>query len=44
MFIPSLPSKAWKRQIPAFLRRDDGIFDDEFLEERREALEEFINK
>lgn len=44
MFVPSLPSKAWKRQIPSFLRGDDGIFEDEFIEERREGLEEFINK
>lgn len=42
--VPSLPSKAWKRQMPAFLRRDDGIFEDEFIDERRKGLEQFINK
>jgi hypothetical protein len=39
-----LPSKAWKRQMPAFLRRDDGIFEDDFIDERRKGLEQFINK
>ncbi|CAF3437564.1 unnamed protein product [Rotaria sp. Silwood1] len=42
--VPSLPSKAWKRQVPAFLRRDDGIFEDDFIDERRKGLEQFINK
>ncbi|CAF0903687.1 unnamed protein product [Rotaria sordida] len=42
--VPSLPSKAWKRQMPAFLRRDDGIFEDDFIDERRKGLEQFINK
>jgi sorting nexin-3/12 len=39
-----LPDKAWQRQIPAFLRSNDGIFDDDFIEDRRKGLEEFINK
>jgi len=39
-----LPSKAWKRQMPAFFRRDDGIFEDDFIDERRKGLEQFINK
>ncbi len=30
--------------MPAFLRSDDGIFEDEFIEERRKGLEQFINK
>lgn len=30
--------------MPAFLRRDDGIFDDDFIDERRKGLEQFINK
>ena len=30
--------------MPAFLRRDDGIFEDEFIDERRKGLEQFINK
>ncbi|UJR37411.1 hypothetical protein I4U23_030115 [Adineta vaga] len=42
--VPPLPSKAWKRQMPAFFRRDDGIFEDEFIDERRKGLEQFINK
>ncbi|CAF1987701.1 unnamed protein product [Rotaria magnacalcarata] len=42
--VPPLPSKAWKRQVPAFLRRDDGIFEDEFIDERRKGLEQFVNK
>jgi len=42
--VPPLPTKAWKRQVPAFLRSDDGIFDDEFIEERRKGLEQFLNK
>lgn len=40
--VPSLPSKAWKRQIP--FRQDDGLFDENFIEERRKGLESFINK
>ncbi|CAF0772819.1 unnamed protein product [Adineta steineri] len=42
--VPALPGKAWQRQIPAFLRKNDGIFDDDFIEERRKGLEEFIIK
>ena len=42
--VPVLPGKAWQRQIPAFLRNNDGIFDDDFIEDRRKGLEEFINK
>ncbi|XP_067134650.1 sorting nexin-12-like [Centruroides vittatus] len=40
--VPPLPGKAWKRQLP--FRSDDGIFDEEFIEERRKGLELFINK
>jgi sorting nexin-3/12 len=40
--VPKLPGKAWKRQLP--FRSDDGIFDEEFVEDRRKGLEEFINK
>ncbi|KAI8519324.1 PREDICTED: sorting nexin-3-like [Branchiostoma belcheri] len=40
--VPPLPGKAWKRQLP--FRGDDGIFEDEFIEERRQGLEAFINK
>jgi len=40
--VPPLPSKAWKRQLP--FRSDEGIFDEDFLEERRKGLEIFVNK
>lgn len=40
--VPPLPGKAWKRQMP--FRNDDGIFEEEFIEERRKGLEVFINK
>jgi len=40
--VPPLPGKAWKRQLP--LRGDDGIYDEEFIEDRRKGLESFINK
>lgn len=40
--VPPLPGKAWKRQMP--FRGDDGIFDENFIEERRKGLEAFINK
>jgi len=40
--VPPLPSKAWKRQLP--FRSDEGIYDDDFIEERRKGLEIFVNK
>uniref|UniRef100_A0A663LTR0 Sorting nexin 3 n=1 Tax=Athene cunicularia TaxID=194338 RepID=A0A663LTR0_ATHCN len=40
--VPPLPGKALLRQLP--FRGDDGIFDDSFIEERKQALEQFINK
>lgn len=40
--VPPLPGKAWKRQMP--FRGDDGLFDENFIEERRKGLESFINK
>ena len=40
--VPPLPGKALKRQLP--FRGDDGIFEDEFIEERKKGLEMFINK
>lgn len=40
--VPPLPGKAWKRQMP--FRSDNGIFDSDFIEERRKGLEMFINK
>lgn len=40
--VPPLPGKALIRQLP--FRGDDGIFDDEFIEERRKGLEQFLNK
>ncbi|XP_065057362.1 sorting nexin-12-like [Rhopilema esculentum] len=40
--VPVLPGKALKRMLP--FRGDDGIFEDDFIEERRQGLEAFINK
>ncbi|KAJ8026742.1 Sorting nexin-3 [Holothuria leucospilota] len=40
--VPPLPGKALKRQLP--FRGDDGIFEDEFIEERRQGLEAFLNR
>ncbi|XP_037080712.1 sorting nexin-12-like [Pollicipes pollicipes] len=40
--VPTLPGKALKRQLP--FRSDDGIYEEGFIEERRTALEVFINK
>ncbi|XP_043921302.1 sorting nexin-3 [Protopterus annectens] len=40
--VPPLPGKAFLRQLP--FRGDDGIFEDGFIEERRQGLEQFINK
>lgn len=41
--IPPLPGKAMMKQLP-FLKNDDGIFEADFIEDRRQSLEEFINK
>ena len=41
--MPSLPGKAFTKQLP-FITSDDGIFEPEFIEERRLGLEEFLNK
>lgn len=40
--VPPLPGKALKRQMP--FRSDDGIFEEEFIEDRRKGLEQFVNK
>ncbi|XP_028415313.1 sorting nexin-3-like [Dendronephthya gigantea] len=40
--VPPLPGKALKRMLP--FRGDDGIFEDEFIEERRQGLEAFVNR
>ncbi|XP_025740410.1 sorting nexin-3-like isoform X2 [Callorhinus ursinus] len=40
--VPPLPGNAFLRQLP--FRGDDGIFDDNFIEERKQGLEQFINK
>jgi sorting nexin-3/12 len=40
--VPPLPDKAWQRQLP--FRKDNGLFQDDFIEERRRGLETFINK
>jgi sorting nexin-3/12 len=42
IIVPPLPGKAFSRQLP--FRKDDGIFEEEFIEERRVGLEQFINK
>ncbi|KNC84466.1 sorting nexin-3, partial [Sphaeroforma arctica JP610] len=41
--VPPLPTKAISKQIN-FWTKDDGIFDDDFVEKRKNALEVFINK
>eukprot|EP00123_Amoebidium_parasiticum_P017299 comp23794_c1_seq1/m.41306 comp23794_c1_seq1/g.41306 ORF comp23794_c1_seq1/g.41306 comp23794_c1_seq1/m.41306 type:complete len:161 (-) comp23794_c1_seq1:82-564(-) len=41
--VPQLPSKAISKQM-SFWAKDDGIFDEAFVERRMHALEEFINK
>lgn len=40
--VPPLPEKAWQRQLP--FRKDEGLFQEDFIEERRRGLETFINK
>lgn len=40
--VPPLPPQALAMQLP--FRNDEGIFSDEFIEERRKGLETFINK
>ena len=40
--VPALPSKAIKRQMP--FRSDDGIYEEQFIEDRRSGLEGFVNK
>lgn len=40
--VPPLPGKGWRRQLP--FRSDEGIFEEEFIEERKRGLEQFINK
>lgn len=40
--VPPLPGKALSRQLP--FRGDDGIYEDEFIEDRRKGLEQFVNK
>jgi len=40
--VPPLPGKAWKRQMP--FRGDDGLFEEDFIEDRRKGLEQFVNK
>ncbi|XP_036725924.1 sorting nexin-3-like [Balaenoptera musculus] len=40
--VPPVPGKAFLRQLS--FRRDDGIFVDSFIEERKQGLEQFMNK
>lgn len=42
MVVPPLPEKAWQRQLP--FRKNSNLFQDDFIEERRKGLEQFINK
>lgn len=42
IMVPPLPGKALKRMLP--FRGDEGIFEEDFIEERRKGLEAFINK
>ena len=41
-YIQELPGKAFGKQL-SILAKDDGIFEPDFIEERRQGLEEFIN-
>lgn len=43
ILVPPLPSKALGRQMP-WVSEENGIFAEDFIEERRVALEEFLNK
>ena len=40
--VPPLPSKALARQLP--FRGDEGLFEEDFIEERRAGLEAFVNR
>ncbi|XP_053459632.1 sorting nexin-12-like [Nycticebus coucang] len=40
--VPPLPGKALKWRLP--FQGDEGIFEESFIEERRQGLEQFINK
>lgn len=40
--VPALPGKALKRQLP--FRPGEGLFEESFIEERRNGLEQFINR
>ncbi|XP_039270356.1 sorting nexin-12-like [Styela clava] len=40
--VPPLPGKALKRLLP--FRSDEGLFEEDFIEDRRKKLESFINK
>jgi len=42
IIVPVLPGKALKLQLP--FRSDDGIYEEDFIEERRSGLEQFVNK
>uniref|UniRef100_A0A0N4ZNM1 Sorting nexin-3 n=1 Tax=Parastrongyloides trichosuri TaxID=131310 RepID=A0A0N4ZNM1_PARTI len=42
ILVPQLPGKSIKRLLP--FRNDDGIFEESFIERRRYALEQFLNK
>eukprot|EP00041_Stephanoeca_diplocostata_P021973 m.520662 g.520662 ORF g.520662 m.520662 type:complete len:155 (+) comp21953_c0_seq8:174-638(+) len=43
ILVPPLPGKALSRQMP-WTAEKDGMFAEDFIEERRQGLEEFINR
>eukprot|EP00053_Salpingoeca_punica_P006368 m.60399 g.60399 ORF g.60399 m.60399 type:complete len:160 (-) comp13659_c0_seq2:373-852(-) len=43
ILVPPLPSKAWRRQLP-WINDRESLFDEAFIEQRRQRLEEFLNK
>lgn len=43
ILVPALPAKALSRQLP-WVSEENGIFAEDFIEERRKGLEEFLNK
>jgi len=42
LMVPPLPEKAWHRQLP--FQKNNTLFQEDFIEERRRGLEAFINK
>jgi len=40
--VPNIPGKSFEKQLP--FRTDEGLFEDKFIETRREGLEAFVNR